>query len=80
MQSETHIFFFFWPYLKILIETKFTNILVFITEKQITDMENWQQYNKLFYLPLEIASVAVVGVSAAVEIPLGAASAPNCGI
>ena len=30
--------------------------------------------------PLEIASVAVVGVSAAVEIPLGAASAPNCGI
>jgi hypothetical protein len=49
-------------------------------EKQITDMENWQQYNKLFYLPLEIASVAVVGVSAAVEIPLGAASAPNCGI
>lgn len=31
-------------------------------------------------IPLERASVAVVGVSALVEIPLGAASAPICGI
>ena len=31
-------------------------------------------------IPLEIAKVAVVGVSAEVDIPLGAASAPNCGI